>query len=711
MSAAARADGSGGPGASPGAGADGFTMDFFGRQDRAKKNTVKLVVLFGLAVIIIMVLAYLVVATAWLLLQTKMESQAPGAADYFNPLLMLGTAGAVILLVGGASAHKLNELRGGGAYVATQLGGKPMNVSPTDLKEQQLLNVVEEMSIASGVPVPPVFIMEDEPGINAFAAGYAPSSAVIGVTRGAVERLSREEMQGVIAHEFSHILNGDMRLNVRLIGILFGILAIGLMGQMVLRSMRYAAYGTSSRRSSKDGGGGAAILVILAAALALLIIGYAGVFFGKLIKAGVSRQREYLADAAAVQFTRYPQGIAGALKKIGARSRKARLDAPRAEEMSHMFFGQAIKTMTGMFATHPPLEKRIRAIDPSWDGTFPELEPLRDRTKAQREPARDDQDEDQIPGWALEKELESVGLVGALEAVRQARAARQGGAAPTDQPRPKRFSPDEVAASVGRPGLAHEVIARHEIHAIPRFLRESAREAYGARAVVYALLLDSNARVRVKQLEHLEGSGDTAAFELTRQLFPLADRLEAGLRLPLLNIAIGSLRQMSITQHQGFRRNMQALIEADDRLSFFEWTLSRIVHHSLGPEFGGRAPRQSGSKTLATVKREARLLLSAVAWAGAGGDAEKARRAFAEGTAELGLADLDLLAFKDVSLRDLDAALPRFERLRGDDKRRLIKGLAAAALADEELWAAEAELLRAVCAALDCPLPRLVPGE
>src|SRR5262249_2273093 len=191
---------------------------------------------------------------------------------------------------------------------------------------RKLLNVVEEMSIASGVPMPEVYLMPDEKGINAFAAGTAPDNAVIGVTEGCVRHLKRDELQGVIGHEFSHILNGDMRLNMRLIGVVFGLLCIMLVGRVMLDAF---IRGGSPRSSSARNANPPPIFLL---AIGLIVIGWPGAFFGRLIQAAVSRQREFLADASAVQFTRNPLGLAGALKKIGGLAYGSRLDSAHAAE-------------------------------------------------------------------------------------------------------------------------------------------------------------------------------------------------------------------------------------------------------------------------------------------------------------------------------------------------------------------------------------------
>ncbi|HMO25080.1 MAG TPA: M48 family metallopeptidase, partial [Tepidisphaeraceae bacterium] len=376
-------------------------MDFYTRQDQARRSTTKLVVLFTLAVIGIVgtlnLAAYFALKAA-----ARTEEVLPTSADYDyltrpgapiprrtqvidhsqNWNVYLGITLVTLLIIGAGSGYKTMALSAGGPAVAQMMGGKPVDPNTADPQQRMLMNVIEEMSIASGVPMPRVYVMENEPGINAFAAGKTFDDAVIGVTRGCIEKLNRDELQGVMAHEFSHILNGDMKLNIRMIAIIHGILVIALIGYMILRHIRFAGGG---RRGKDDGKG---VLVILAAGLVMLIIGYIGVFFGRLIQAAVSRQREFLADASAVQFTRNPAGIGGALKKIGGFSLGANVNNANAVEAQHMFFASSMTSwLGGLFATHPPLPVRIKAIDPTWDGKFiapPAGVPLDDRLAAAR---------------------------------------------------------------------------------------------------------------------------------------------------------------------------------------------------------------------------------------------------------------------------------------------------------------------------------------
>ena len=326
-------------------------MDFFQSQEAARRKTSTLIVYFVLAVLAMIASVYLA-GVAIVFATGDMPLEKCWNPRFFC-VVSLFTLGVVLC----GSLYKIATLRGGGESVARMLGGRLLEPARATPPELRLLNVVEEMAIASGTPVPPVYLME-EPGINAFAAGFTPADAVVGVTRGAVERLSRDQLQGVIAHEFSHILNGDMRLNIRLMGFIFGILCLSLFGRILMRT-----------RGKKN--------PLPLFGIALFIVGSLGVFFGKLIKSAVSRQREFLADASAVQFTRNPDGIAGALKKIGGLALGSRLQSPEAESASHMFFANGLgRGFVALMATHPPLTERIRRIDPSFTGEFPKVSPL-----------------------------------------------------------------------------------------------------------------------------------------------------------------------------------------------------------------------------------------------------------------------------------------------------------------------------------------------
>ncbi|HMP06022.1 MAG TPA: M48 family metallopeptidase, partial [Lacipirellulaceae bacterium] len=444
-----------------------MATDFYQRQDDVRRATKRLIAMFTLAVVVIVTAT---AAVAWLAVAGAAQSSALSRGDYGSLraqppmrgedlMIPLAAGGVSLALIGGGSLFKVMQLRGGGHVVAESLGARRVYPDSTDPVERRLLNVVEEMALASGVPVPPVYLMDQEPAINAFAAGYSPSDAVVAVTRGCAEQLSRDELQGVVAHEFSHILNGDMRINIRMIGMLFGILLVGLLGRIVVRSVLHS--GGRRSRNSKDGGG---VLVLLAAGAALMILGYIGTLIGNLIKAAISRQREFLADASAVQFTRNPTGLAGALKQIGGATSGSRLQAANAAEASHMYFSQGVwEGLTRLTATHPPLAERIRRLEPQWDGKYPA---------------------GAATGAGVAAPPGAAGLAGAV------------GGAPVVPVAVVRRAADQV----GDPNELHRQYAAALVDALPAQVKQAAHEPYGSRAVLLGLLTDRKPAIREQQL-------------------------------------------------------------------------------------------------------------------------------------------------------------------------------------------------------------------
>jgi Zn-dependent protease with chaperone function len=548
------------------------------------------------------------------------------------------------------------------------LGGRIVDSGTTDLAERRLLNVVEEMALAAGTSVPPVYVLDHERSINAFAAGHDPQSAVVAVSRGALTYLTRDELQGVMGHEFSHILNGDMRLNLRLIGVLHGILLLAIIGYYVLRI-------APSGRSDKKGGGGAILLI----GLGLLVVGFVGLFFAKLIRSSVSRQREYLADASAVQFTRYPAGIGGALKKIGGLVEGSRVRDAHADEVSHMFFGDAFAgSLMNLFATHPPLAERVRRIDPAFDGTFPETVPLveEDESRAAgREPSR----------------------------LRPAAAAAVAGLAGTAAE-----TATSGAAVVNRIGTLtpeHLTRAAALIEQTPPRLAQAASEPFGARAVVYAVLLNREEDVRQRQLAVLQSHVDEPCYREMAAIVPLVDRLSEEARLPLVDRASPALKQLSPRQYAAFREIVEVLVKADGKISLLEYTIQSMLFRTLDVHFGLTKPPRIQYYGLGGVLEPVRTVLSTLAYAGQTRD-EEARRAFELGMKEIGR-DAALLAKDQCALDRFDAALLELAKVAPKVKRPIVAACAACVAADGTVTLREAELLRAVTSTLGCPMPPL----
>jgi len=636
-------------------------MDFFQAQDNARRNTTRLVILFTLAVLTLVIMTNFLVmlVLAYFNRHGVMTGQQFMHNIDWHLFAMIGTGVVVVVLLG--SLYKLLQLAAGGKVVAESLGGRLISLNTSDPAHRKVLNVVEEMAIASGIPVPPVYVMEDEPGINAFAAGYTTGDAVIGVTRGCIEQLNRDQLQGVIAHEFSHILNGDMRMNIRLIGILHGILVIGLIGYFLLRSTSYSR----SNRSNNSAG------PILGLGLGLMVIGFAGTFFGNWIKAMLSRQREFLADASAVQFTRNPDGIAGALKKIGGLSAGSIIDNPAAPEMSHAFFSNGISSfMSSMFATHPPLEQRIRRIDGHWDGNF--IQPRTDVSDEVSEPA-----EQRVTPAAVAAGVTAAQIMQTIE-------------------------------QIGQPRDTHLGYAIQLLNELPSELKLAAREPYKARALIYTLVINSESHIRDTQLVHLKTHGDEGVYQETIALLPRVKTLDKRMRLPLIDIAVGALRQLSPVQYALFKENLCSLIEADNKIDLFEWTLQKIVYHHLDNEFEDRSPlsRSARYSGVDQLRQECSLVFSLLAHS-EHADKTMAQQAFTAAAQQLQLQDMTLLPESEINLVTLNAAIDRLALLKPLAKPQFLKACVACITADQHITASEIELLRAIANAVDCPMPPL----
>jgi Zn-dependent protease with chaperone function len=639
----------------------GAAMDFFESQDDARKRTVLLTFYMILAVLFLIAGVYAAVIIA----VTNFDKSTAGL---WHPSIFMWVAIGVIVIVASGSVFKISALSKGGDAVAEMLGGVPIDPGANDPDQRRLLNVVEEMAIASGVPVPRVYLLTEEKGINAFAAGFTTGDAVIAVTQTCMKELTRDELQGVIAHEFSHILNGDMRLNVRLIGIVAGILVIGVIGRIIVR-------GSSSgrpRSSSRKGGGGAIIL----AGLIIMMVGYVGVFFGKLIKSAVSRQREFLADASAVQFTRNPAGIAGALAKIASRETGSRIRNVHAEEASHLFFGNGLSApFMNLLATHPPIDVRIRRIDPSFK--------IKDFVS--KEPSTED--ESLAPGISS--------------------FSSQTGQASDTQETIK--LPSEFIASVGNPSALHLDFASQLLSKLPPILVDALHKPVTACSVIYCLLLDRDQGVREIQLKSLTEEPDSSAIKQTRLLMPIIDGLGVEYRLPVAELTSPSLKLLSSSQYNLFLKNMKNLIEADRKVTLFEYVLQRMLKHNLDPVFTKASPLPVKYRIIDQVQVECFILLSCLAWR------SNAKTGVAEGSFRRGLAELniggrpEILAREKCGLSEMDNALSRLAMASPQLKKNILEACMACTTADSLMTIDEAEMLRAIAYTLDCPIPPFIP--
>lgn len=598
-------------------------MDFFEAQDQAKRKTKTLVVLFIFAVLATGFAIYLVLTFALTYATSENQVLPVWSAPRF-----IWTMGITTTIMVGCSLLKISSLKTGGGAVARMLGGRQLDVDPDDPKLRQLRNVVEEMALASGVHIPEIFVLENEPGINAFAAGYTLDNAAVAVSRGALEQLDREELQGVVAHEFSHILNGDMRINTRLIGIIFGILVVAVIGRTILHAMGRGAMIGGARRSGRGKGNGGAI-AILGIAFAVMIIGYIGVFFGRLIQSAISRQREYLADAAAVQFTRNPAGISNALRRIKAASEGSRIQHPDATEMSHMFFANGFKrALGGSFATHPPLDKRIAALDP----TNIHKKSLAQKTKPS-----------------------------------------------TPKPKSVKRARTDFVDSITNPTATTAILA-------------------GA-------ILDSISQDTLKQAR----SPEQAFNMLSLCLNPLDTSLTGEILAPmqrfaLLELALASIKQLPRDALTEFVEKLRLKAEDDNTITVDEQCLLIAVQRNLTDWNRNTDPSLS---LLTEIKKDLEIILSVFALIDAKDDAEAAHafEACSQSFANFGVKmtpDFELAQ----DTERLNQAILAASRSLFNVRKALIDGTSRIAAKDGSLSDREQTLIRSLCLALACPLPR-----
>jgi Zn-dependent protease with chaperone function len=643
-------------------------VNFFEAQDRARRTTRWLLIVYVVATLLIVAGVTLVVRAAVYML---------GSPDLVaSPAVLLVVAALATLLIVGSTLYRTAALSVGGSRVATDMGG---TLVPTDVQDplrRRLRNVVEEMSIASGVPVPDIYVLEAEDGINAFAAGYTPADAAIAVTRGALDVLDRDELQGVIAHEFSHILNGDMRISIRMMGVLFGIMVLSIVGRIVLRGGHYG--GVSYVRRNR---GTSAVMVIGAG---LMILGWIGVFFARLIKAAVSRQRESLADASAVQFTRQPQGLANALKKIGGYSEKSYLRAADPEEISHMLFARGSRRYMSLFATHPPLAERIQALDPSFrEEDFPRIPP---HPQAGRK---------EVPSQAF---ADTAGLVGA--------AASSGEEAGTADSR-------SVGATIGNPDARQIGFARQLHRSIPESLYSAAHGEASAYLLTLALALDRTGGHVERQL-HLvaEQLGRERTSAVKRYYQQLMDAGPA-YGLPLLEIAFPALKRRPAAQLGFLVDLIRRLVETDGEIDLYEYCFYQVLVGNLR-QYGDPGQPASGRASSKREAREAALQLIRVVADKGHDDPGRRDAAWRAGTAELGHRASVRDARSPAStgtVAELDRALDVLRRIDPSGRERLIQALSVTIGHDNRMTVIEAELMRAICASLDCPLPPLLTAN
>jgi Zn-dependent protease with chaperone function/uncharacterized tellurite resistance protein B-like protein len=602
-------------------------MNFYEHQDRAERRTKAIVFLFILAVfcLVAIVAVPIGIATEWDLASTSIA------------------AGVCLLIVGIATFVKLGQLRGGGSVVAEMMGGRQLQLGGSTQSEKRVQNIVEEMAIASGMPVPPVYVIEDE-SINAFAAGWSPSNAVIGVTRGCIEKLNRDELQGVIAHEYSHIAHGDMRMNIRLIGVIFGIMALGITGWVLVRYIGPAVLRSSSRSRSKEGAGGAGIgLAIIVFGLFLALSGCVGTFFGRLIQAAVSRQREFLADASAVQYTRNPSGIGGALRKIGGITPLSKTPAD-ASQCNHMFFSQA---MNALFASHPPITQRVARVEGIDVSELPEVTHTGSVEISS------------APGFAARDVRKSIDCLGDLQ--------------PTDDSKASGFL--------------------KSLH--PSVLR-GARDPWSARLVMLALIVDNKDSAQLKILS--EKLSESELSEL-KKIAALLSCRGTEVRLPLIDFSAPALKQLSQKQKSKFVDTVFAVVKSDGYIEQFEWVFVAVLRRHL---FGHKEHKQNGM--LGEFSASVSAVLGALAYCGAENE-KLASESFYKAVSGFGFTNSSMPAFDACTVGRVESELQKLNNLKFTEKEKFLNACVVCVTHDNRVTTDEAETIRAIGDLLDCPIP------
>jgi len=650
-------------------------MDFFEHQDRARRNTFLLTLLFIAAVVLIVIAVYFVVLYLFSLQPQSGPQDAFSSkpVQFWDPVLFAWTAIATLLIISLGTAYKISSLAAGGRAVANIFGAKPIDPDTADPAERRLLNVVEEIAIASGLPIPAVYVLEEQ-GINAFAAGFSPGDAIIGVTQGCLNLLSRDELQAVVAHEFSHVLYGDMRLNLKLMGILHGILVISLIGYFILR---ISGQPSSSRMSGaarrKEGN----TLVFILLGLALMIIGYIGVFFARLIKSAVSRQREFLADAASVQFTRNPNAMAGALKKIGGFFLGGQIKHPNAEEASHLFFADGLRhSFFNFMSTHPPLLERIRRIEPDFDGVFEEAV----ATSVQEPgPSREG------PGWTW----------------------GQSQFITAEQPHALKITiaTDQMSKLVGRPNADHLNQISRWLATLPADIRSAARQPAGAQALIFAMLISRDDKIRTSQMQFLQSELDRQTYAGISELMTVVENIPPEWSLPIADLAMATLKSLPKSELIVFRDRLKTVVEADGAITLFEYMIESMICGQI------KSWTTRVKSSLFSFSDERRFLpamsviLSTLAYYGNSADAD-ADAACQAGSKKLAAGEsFEILPREKCGLPQIDKALTVLTRAAPQIKKSFLNACSECIAHDGKTSVSEAELLRAISSVLDCPIP------
>ncbi len=630
-------------------------MDFFQYQANAKRNTLWLYILFAIALLAIVVAVYAAVTVSFYMLPLFWRDfEAPQKFWEWQRFVYTSLSTIIFILLG--SWYKMHQLKqGGGIAIAEMLGGQRLGKAK-EPEERQLRNVVEEMAIASGMPTPAIFILEQQ-GINAFAAGYAYQDTAIAVTRGAIEMLNRDELQGVVAHEFSHLLHGDTLLKMKMMGLLHGITMISDLGILMIS-------GRNTVSHSKYKGGSHPVLML--SGFLFFMIGLIGMLAADMIKAAMSRQREYLADASAVQFTRNPEGIVGALKVMGGYKAGSRLHIPEIQQVSHLCFGDALQSwwQSNWWATHPPLVNRIKRLDPSFRGR-------------------------------IEKFDEA-----SVRAFNREQAAMMFALAPN--PEQLRLNVEKVMSSIGEPNALHLTQAQILLAQIPEAIRQQLHKSITAKALVYLLLLDKDKDTERRQLQLISSHDSSPALAEVVRLKGVMPRIMDELRLPLLDLVSSELDMLEDVQKRLFLDTLKKLIEANGKVDLFEFLLYQYFLHDFGWK---KARRGQGSIPIERMKHEVALLIDMICRINPD---KKPGRIKHDMLAEL-FPGYTIKSVRKAGIGQVGKALEKLNLCSYDDKKQLLRALVYCVLSDGVVKTEEMETMRLVSMMLGCPMPMLNP--
>ena len=667
-------------------------MDFFSHQESARRRSGFLIFLFIVAITAIMGTTYISLCVLSPITQqvsrvvgadaNQSNGELPqegGQILWWQPkLLLIAIAGTLVIILSG-SLYKTAELRGGGRVVATSLGGQLISHASSDPGDRQLLNVVEEMSIASAIPVPPVYVLENEAGINAFAAGYSISDAVIGVSRGAIDTLTRDQIQGVIAHEYSHILNGDMRMNIRLMGLLHGILLIALIGFYLIRITAYS--GTGSRGKNNP------TIYLLFLGIAVVVIGSVGLLFGRLIKASLSRQREYLADASAVQFTRNPDGIAGALKKIAHLTYGSRIRSPEAESVSHMFFGNAGRTsLLNLLSTHPPLNERIKRLDPSFDGLG----------------QYDANSRGRLSGTEQYSTLQSLAEhnVHTKATTRDLELSDQSADS----------IPTSVTADTQSSSAASQTTTQTSCAQLSAAILSAAHDSYSARTVVFSVLLSPDTSVRATQLGIIRERHGVAVEKATLALGPDLSASDRYTKLCALDVCHPALSELSQSQVEELSATVKFLIEIDQQIDLFEFMAQRVITTRVDRNSAKVSSANKRYGSYRPYKNSISIILAAISYA-SGLEKELCLQQYRQTMFSFfpNGSNAKMPAREHLSLNEVSSAMDHVAKSALKVKHQLIAAAISCVSIDNKTTINELQLIRALSATLNVVPPALPP--